>query len=508
MPLFETRQDSSDEPSHIGLSVPKRTSVLFLSILTISGGAFLIFIALLLGAVGGSWSIGGLGSSSGFHPWLDTAVFVVSAGLLILGLPITIVGLFAAVKVLLKGFNEQASPGSSRSRLRELPGEDAAAPSQSTNRVTVLIAELSIAVVVTIVFFLLIDWGVRLLLPEYRSALESKFPVEVTRRPTPYTMFTGLPEGQIQSESLNRMGYRGEAPPALKESGEFRIFMLGGSTVFNGEPPIAALLQERFRETDFLKVSVYNFGVLSSVSGMELSRIVHEIADLEPDLIIMYNGANDLTHPYFWDPRPGYPFNFIVYENHPLLESDIRSYPTLPLLAYGSHILRMIGSRYFLDRFVPQEQERQKAGYASDQWRGEIAKKYVGNLSKAIRVSSALGSELLAFFQPMLFFRDQLTEEERALGYEPELGAHCNDMRDQFRGQVELLPDELGSRILDLSDVYDEYPSPVFVDFIHTTQESKSLIVEVIYQHMVERSGRWLDGGPGSIPGEPAQATD
>ncbi len=106
-----------------------------------------------------------------------------------------------------------------------------------------------------------------------------------------------------------------------------------------------------------------------------------------------------------------------------------------------------------LDRFVPQEQERQKAGYASDQWRGEIAKKYVSNLSKAIRVSSALGSEFLAFFQPVLFFRDQLTEEERALGYEPELGSHCNDM-------------------------------------------------------LVERSGLWLDRGPGGTPGEPAQATD
>ncbi len=495
-------------PHILRLAIPRRASALLLSILTISGGAFLIFIALLLGAVGGSWSIGGLGRSFGFHPLLDTIMLAASAGLLILGLPVLVAGLFAGLKVLLGSFDAPDFPRHLGDVRQESSGGGAGTPRRSTDRMAIWIARLSITAVATVVFFLLMDWGLGLLLPAYRSALERKFPVENTRRPTPYTMFTGLPGGRIQSESLNRLGYRGAAPSAFKEDGEIRIFMLGGSTVFNGEPPIAALLQEEFRRSGRPDVAVYNFGVLSSISGMELSRIVHEIADLAPDLIVMYNGANDIMHPFFWDPRPGYPFNFIVYENHPLLESNVRSYPTLPLLAYGSTMLRMVASRYFLARFVPQEEERRKAGYASEPWKDEIARAYVGNLSKSARVASALGSEFLTFFQPMLFFRDQLTEEERALAYEPELGRHCNDLRERIRAQIELLPEEIGSRILDLSDAYDGYPAPVFVDFAHTTQKSKPLVAEAIYRQIVNRPGFRESGGPGPALGEPIRAAD
>ncbi len=463
----------------------------------------MILISLLLGAVGGSWTISGLGNTLGLPPWIESALLLASAGLFVLGLSILIGGLFASLKFLLGGTAVRVEPAD-RDVRDEQESADAREPI-SAGRAAIWIARLSMTAVATLVFFLLMDWTLGLLLPAYRSALERKFPVENTRKPTPYTMFTGLPGGKIKSGALNDMGYRGPAPSVPKADGEIRIFMLGGSTVFNGEPPISALLQEKFHESGHAEVAVYNFGVLSSVSGMELSRIIHEIADLAPDLILMYNGANDLMHPFFWDPRPGYPFNFIVYENHPLLESNVRTYPTLPLLAYGSTMLRMVGSRYFLDRFVPQAEERRRAGYASEPWREAIVKIYVNNLSKAARVAEAFDSDFLAFFQPMLFFKDELTEEEKALSYEPELGLHCNELREKFRTQVGRLPEEVGSRIVDLSDVYDQYPSRVFVDLAHTTQESKSRMTDVIYRHLMDRSGVWLDGAPGRAPGEVAQ---
>lgn len=93
------------------------------------------------------------------------------------------------------------------------------------------------------------------------------------------------------------------APQMPKTREEYRVFFLGGSTVYVGKPPIADLVQRLFHEHGIKNVKVYNFGVVSSVSGMELARIVFELSDLAPDLIVMYNGGNDILQPWSWDRR-------------------------------------------------------------------------------------------------------------------------------------------------------------------------------------------------------------
>lgn len=165
-----------------------------------------------------------------------------------------------------------------------------------------------------------------------RAPIEQKFALGNIRKPEPYTMFKGKRNSKIlPEESLNELGYRGSAPSATKGINEYRIIILGGSTVFAGEPPITTLLQQQFEANGLSNIRIYNFGVVSSVSSQELARILFETVDLKPDLIAMYNGANDIWQNHLYDPRPGYPFNFIAYELNPLLESDVRSYPAITL---------------------------------------------------------------------------------------------------------------------------------------------------------------------------------
>lgn len=320
-----------------------------------------------------------------------------------------------------------------------------------------------------------------------RSEIEREFPVQVVRHPKPYTMFGGVKNSKLSEDIvLNEQGYRGKSPSVPKFPGEFRIFVLGGSTVFVGEPPIADLVEEEFRRNGSEHVKVYNYGVVSSVSSMELSRIVFELSDLEPDLIVMYNGGNDILHPCRYDPRPGYPFNFIVYENNPLLESDVRSYPTFNLLLYGSNLARSFFPHYFVRRFVPMKEERRKAGWGTDDWRTEIAQRYVGNLVKADRISNAFGAGFIAFFQPMVYFKDPLAAEERSYHHHLELQKHCVEVRERIIEQMNLLEKESAPSVVDLSDIYDGTATTVFMDNIHTLQESKGAVASAIYQHIAE----------------------
>ncbi len=63
---------------------------------------------------------------------------------------------------------------------------------------------------------------------------------------------------------------------------------------------------------------------------MELARLVFEALAYQPDLIVSYSGANDIILPLSADPRPGYPFNFMIREYNPLLDKD---YPLATLTA-------------------------------------------------------------------------------------------------------------------------------------------------------------------------------
>ncbi|UCC98533.1 MAG: hypothetical protein JSW66_01300 [Phycisphaerales bacterium] len=319
-----------------------------------------------------------------------------------------------------------------------------------------------------------------------RSEIERKFPVQVVRQPQPYTMFGGVKNGILSEDIvLNGRGYMGKSVSVSKPPGEFRIFVLGGSTVFLGDPPISELVEEEFRRRGRENVRLYNYGVVSSVSGMALSRIVFEIADLEPDLVVMYNGGNDMLHPYEYDPRPGYPFNFIVYQNNPLLESDVRAYPGFKLLLYGSNLARSFFPHYFVRQFVPLKQERRKVGWGSDEWRTEVARRYVSNLVKSDRVSNAFGAGFIGFLQPMVCHKDPLSTEEKNNRPDPELEKHCRHVRDRILEQMTLLDKDSVPLLIDLSDVYDGMATTVFIDAVHTTQESKGVVAEAVYQHIV-----------------------
>jgi lysophospholipase L1-like esterase len=99
---------------------------------------------------------------------------------------------------------------------------------------------------------------------------------------------------------------------------EIRIFVVGGSTVLFGATladSIPGAIETALHAEGLQAARVYNFGVAAFLSGQELSLLVHRLAYLQPDAVIAYDGGNDLISPWLYDPRPDYPFNFLVWED-------------------------------------------------------------------------------------------------------------------------------------------------------------------------------------------------
>lgn len=98
--------------------------------------------------------------------------------------------------------------------------------------------------------------------------------------------------------STNNFGFRGDDIKNPKEEGEFRIFLVGGSTTENLYIDDSKSLEKRIENQLLLaggkqKITVYNAGKSGDISTDHLSMISHRINHLEADLIVLFCGIND-----------------------------------------------------------------------------------------------------------------------------------------------------------------------------------------------------------------------
>jgi len=109
-----------------------------------------------------------------------------------------------------------------------------------------------------------------------------------------------IPNQSTDSITINTLGFRGTEFSEIKPSGTFRIFAVGGSTMFGAgatsdETTIPGYLQDLLSERDFeFDIEVINSGIQGADSNTELNLIEQKLVTFSPDLIIMYDGWNDL----------------------------------------------------------------------------------------------------------------------------------------------------------------------------------------------------------------------
>jgi len=108
----------------------------------------------------------------------------------------------------------------------------------------------------------------------------------------------------VEELNYNSLGFRGPEFSEIKPPNTYRIFMVGGSTMFgsgesSGETTIPAILQKMFDSDSFVqKIEVINAGISGGNSDSELRLIEEKLLTLSPDLIVIYDGWNDLRADY------------------------------------------------------------------------------------------------------------------------------------------------------------------------------------------------------------------
>jgi hypothetical protein len=158
------------------------------------------------------------------------------------------------------------------------------------------------------------------------------------------------------------------------------------------------------------------------------------------------------------------------------------------LLAYGSNLARVLFPGFFVERLLPLESLRRQVGYGTAAWRDAIAERYVANLVRGSRIARGCGALFMAFFQPTIHFKRNLSAEERdfkdkfgkslAANSPGDFDMHTIETRSRVRVHLAALHGE--PTVVDLSDTFADTSEWIFADFIHLRPEANAKIAAVI----------------------------
>lgn len=287
----------------------------------------------------------------------------------------------------------------------------------------VLLIYVGIASVVGTVtsVFLLFEWW-------YTPGVQTPFhlppysEVDLSPELEPYTMF-GSSKNQTTA-TVNMPAEKGDtAPPEIttnsigfrhgelsqeKPENTCRIIMVGGSVVFFGhtnETTIPAFLAKKLQEkTPLKKVEVVNAGIPNFISDQELVLITTKLIDLNPDIIIVFDGFNDFMIPTTYESRIGYPYKFQALELAWIDNKKImRRLLDLPLLEHikaGSHFLHLYYPNWSYISLLRDMGKTKAAPKAESPSPQELSAHLIVNWQKMARILRANQVKGLFILQP------------------------------------------------------------------------------------------------------------
>ena len=168
--------------------------------------------------------------------------------------------------------------------------------------------EVGLLLFSTILTFALLEVGARLWLNYLATPAQydrfvlftSLDPSEYAFTPHPYLSYYPNPGYKRGLTSHNSLGYRNDEFPLEKPDGVYRIVALGGSSTYDvsiedNHQIFTAQLEKLLKdEYGYQNVQVINAGVPGYNSWEMLGNLEFRVLDLDPDLIIIYEGVNDV----------------------------------------------------------------------------------------------------------------------------------------------------------------------------------------------------------------------
>ena len=344
----------------------------------------------------------------------------------------------------------------------------------------------------------------------------------------PYVMFRPLENASYEPKETfamshfksrasvytNEDGFRIPSPhyklPEEKPPGQLRIAFLGGSLVelastFDTALPgsLRTILRERYPGRD---IEVINAGIQSCVSRQSIAQLLFTVVDYHPDIVILYDGGNDLGLPLTYESRANFPYNFQTMQEAWDLYRQERQRPLWRLALERSNLYRLVRARLRPDeRKMTPTADAPFAGSNAlaagriiadrNYVKGHVAA-FLSNWRKLIELSAAYHYQPVCILTP-------------AGGFAPERAAPAlmrsfhmdRETTLQWLRAIEMLYDEASRQIAEMRSAYPDAafidlarfldpPEKYFWDLGHIYDEANMVLAQRIYadiQPLVER---------------------
>jgi lysophospholipase L1-like esterase len=335
------------------------------------------------------------------------------------------------------------------------------------------------------VFFLLIlgEASVRTWSHYYRTTYERYNPAIGRLELVPNVRIRERREGEIL---INSKGFVGKEFEVQKEPGTYRIVAVGDSCTFGGSWNTAYpyyLDQLLATEQRGAKFEVINAGIEGYNSTYALSRIKEEILPLNPDLVTIYIGWNDLM------------------KVNPENLSESGRYTWLAMLIDKSYLMKGIHKVLFHD-LRPMIMQPKLGGdvqdlHAFDQF---VPTVYEENLEKMIAALREKGVQAILLTRPTVAMLDMKQEDiARHNIFFPYFAGSYSlgkllSLHRAYNRSVMRIAKKYDVPLVDLDKMFDRYDKrPLFWDTMHPSEKGQQLIAGFLAEEISKHAASIID---------------
>lgn len=223
---------------------------------------------------------------------------------------------------------------------------------------------------------------------------------------------------------------------------DLKIVVLGGSTTDGTMYPFKSWSQLLYEELGAKNITIYNGGVCSYTSGQELLKLTRDVFQLNPDIVIIYDGYNELaftTHVH-------YPFAFLYLEQ---------------VFRYAENHIEDSSSVSFGN-----------AAYYGwfENWRNNIRNMYA--------LVNERNIHFFSFCQPVLATKKRKTIREKNILLSMSSIMEKHFKEESFREHMNQIQDR-PAYMYDLSHIFDD-EDDVYMDVCHVWENGNRIIAQEI----------------------------
>ena len=294
------------------------------------------------------------------------------------------------------------------------------------------------------------------------------------------TILLIAPDQHFPTININSYGFRG--PEIIKEKPEdvYRIFVVGGSTALgtgatSDNTTIPGFLQKKFNEAKLNgRVEVINAGIPGAYSLKENYYIKNNLLEFDPDLFIIYDGANDARYRKM---------NLEITSEEITIEHRIATlipFYRTPFLIY----------HHFFESDIPEGDiapdrcslSGGKCPPINDEIVSSIIFMWKTRLLEICELGKKVDFQTQIALQPMVGRGDKnLTPDELRFAPHTEHGyGVITILEGMARSLGEL--EQTCEKTTDLRDVFNNVSEPVFFDDLHMSDFGNEIIAQKLFE--------------------------